>query len=291
MISRVSVVVAVAAVTAACRPSHDAGQTLLDDAGRPVADRPAERIVSLAPSLTELLFAIGAGDRLIGRTRWCDYPPQVADVPSVGDGLNPNIEVIAALRPDWVMLYASPSNDVAIGQLTELGIATLSLRTDGFDDLVRAARVLGDLTGTRQRADRLADSLTHDLEALGASEPSDARPSVAIVAWSDPPIVIGGASFLSEIVLLAGARNVFGDIERASATVSVEVIADRDPDILVMASDSTFPSWAERPEWQAVRAVRERRFAVVGGSEFNRPSFRGPDAVRRLRILLAEQTP
>ncbi len=279
------------AVTVACRPADHTAQSMRDDAGRPVAmDRPAERIVSLAPSITELLFALGAGERLVGRTRWCDYPPDAAHVPSVGDGLNPNVEAIAAMRPDWVMFYMSPSNDVVIGQLEELGIATVSLRTDGFADLKRAARLLGAITGTAHVAGQLTDRLNDDLDRLRSTTPPGPGPSVTIVTWSDPPIVIGALSFLSEIISLAGARNSFHDMERPSATVSIEVIAERDPDVLLIASDSTYPDWAARPEWQAVRAVREQKFVAVEGSEFNRPSFRGPKAVDRLRTLLAEQS-
>ena len=281
---------ALAAALVACRSAEPetAGQ-VIDDTGRPVAlERPARRIVSLAPGLTELLFAIGAGDRVVGRTRWGDYPPEVVHIPSVGDGLDPNVEMIAARRPDLVAFYASPSNATAIEQLEQLGISTVSLRTDGLADLARAARLLGRLTGDSAAADSMATWLEREVGMLESTRPGGVIPAVLILAWDNPPIVIGGASFLSEIVELAGGHNAFADVDLASLPVSIEAIVQRNPDIVLITSDSGVPSWANRSEWRAVAAVRARRFVVAPGSEFGRPSFRAPDAVGRLRAALAE---
>lgn len=244
-----------------------------------------ERIVSLAPGLTELLFDLGAGDRIVGRTRWADYPPRIESIPSVGDGLAPNVEMIVAQRPDLVLFYASPSNEAAIGKLEALGIATASFRTDLLDDLSRTARTLGRLLGASGTADSLTAALSSGLGTTTSLEP-DQRPAVLLVAWDNPPIVIGAQSFLSEIVAFAGGRNVFSDVDRPSLTTSIEAIVERDPDVVLLASDSGVPAWTTRPEWQAVPAVRDHRFIVVSGSEFSRPSFRASVAVRRLKDAL-----
>src|SRR5207244_2288717 len=107
----------------------------LDDAGRTVAlAQPPSRIVSLSPAVTELLFALGVGDRLVGRTTWCDYPPAARQVPSVGDGLNPNIEAVAARHPDLVVLYRSALDETAAAQLARLGIAAALVRQDRLED-------------------------------------------------------------------------------------------------------------------------------------------------------------
>jgi ABC-type hemin transport system substrate-binding protein len=111
------------------------------DASARSASTPARRIVSLSPASTELLFALGAGDRVVGRTTWCDYPPEARRVPSVGDGLNPNLEAILALRPDLVVLYRSPLNQTAARRLGALGIAAPVLAQDRLEDLAQAARV------------------------------------------------------------------------------------------------------------------------------------------------------
>ena len=259
---------------------------LVDDLGQAVAlEGPAQRVVSLSPAITELLFAIGAGDRVVGRTQWGDYPAAVSDVPSVGDGLKPNVELVAAQRPDVVGFYASSSNAQAIERLTALGIASFSLRLDSLASVISAARFLGRLTGRSVAGDRFADAFAASLDSARAAPRAASGPRVVLLTWDNPPIVIGGASFLSELVVLGGGRNVFDDIAQPSATVAIETIAERNPDAFVSFTDE-IPAFARRPEWQTIDAVREARFALVTGSEFSYPSPRALQAVARLRIAL-----
>src|SRR5881628_2341012 len=221
------------------RASTAGSLAVTDDAGRRVTlAAPARRIVSLLPSFTELLFAIGAGDRVVGRTTWCDYPPAARAVPSVGDGLNPNLEAVAARRPDLVILYRSALNETAAQQLARLGIAAAVVRQDRLEDLARAAGLVATLTGRGAAGaslDRRIDSLLH---APAPPAPAAARRRVAFVVWDNPPMVIGGGSYLDELATLAGAANVFHDIGAASATVALETIATRDPDVIAVVSDS-----------------------------------------------------
>jgi iron complex transport system substrate-binding protein len=273
-------------------PGRPAALAVTDDAGRRVTlAAPAARVVSLAPSLTELLFAIGAGPQVVGRTTWCRYPAEATAVSDVGDGLNPNLEAVAARRPDLVLLYQSPLNETAAGQLERLGIATVLLRQTATRTwrATRAARSSHRPRG-RRRLDRpragLARRPTRPLPRSGSRSSSGDRRS---------PTVIGAGSYLDELVTLAGGANVFHDLDPASATVSLETIADRDPDVIAILADSGAavpPAWARRPEWRTVRAVREGRFLVLPADLFGRPSPRAPEAVAELRRLLArEATP
>jgi ABC-type Fe3+-hydroxamate transport system substrate-binding protein len=107
-----------------------------------------------------------------------------------------------------------------------------------------------------------------------------------LLAWDQPPVVIGGGSFQHELVTLAGGENVFGDVVQPSAQVTIETIAARDPDLVLLLDPQAAPSWADRPEWRAVRAVRERRFVRVTGSAFSRPTLRALEAARALRAQL-----
>ena len=290
MLRNLTIPAVMATVLLACESHEQQGEgSLVDDTGHPVSvARLPTRIVSLAPGHTELLFAIGVGDRVVGRTRWCDYPPAVEAIPSVGDGLNPNVESILARNPDLVVFYASPSNEPAIERLERLGVATVSMLTDDLADFVRAANLLGALTGEKDRSDSLIGWLQHEVSTLEATRSTDTLPTVLMVAWDNPPIVIGSTSFLSQIVELAGARNAFADIDRPSFTVSIETIVQRNADLVFIASDSGIPAWAERPEWRVVPAVHNRRFVVVTGTELSRPSFRAPDAIRRVRTALQQ---
>lgn len=273
-----------------------AGAThVTDDAGRAVTlAAPARRIVSLSPAVTELVFALGAGDRLVGRTRWCDYPPSARAVPSVGDGLNPNVEAVAARQPDLVVLYPSALNATAAAQLARLGIAAVLLRQDRLEDLAHTARFLGPLVGRAAAGDSLAAAL-HALVAPPAPPSTvPGRRRVAFVAWDNPPMVIGGGSYLDELATLAGAANVFHDVAAASAVVGLETIATRDPDAIGWLRDAPGPEpppFARRAEWQVIRAVRARRFVYLTGSLFGRPSPRAAQAAQELRRLLAAVGP
>src|SRR5216110_1137674 len=265
---------AVAACARGERVPVRGGVAVTDDAGRRVTlAAPARRIVSLLPSFTEILFAIGAGDRLVGRTTWCDYPPEALRVPSVGDGMPPNVEAVAARHPDLVVLYRSGPNVTAAEQLERLGIKTVLLDLNLLEQVGPAARRLGMLTDRRAAA----DSLAHVMDSLASQPPAPGPRSLVFIVWDNPPIVIGAGSYLDRLAALAGARNVFHDIGSPSAHVSIETIAARDPDFVAILSDSAppvLPRYASRPEWRVVRAVRDRRFLFLPGQLFGRPGPR-----------------
>jgi len=275
---------AVAACARGERVPVRGGVAVTDDAGRRVTlAAPARRIVSLLPSFTEILFAIGAGDRLVGRTTWCDYPPAALAVPSVGDAMPPSVEAVAARRPDLVVLYRSGPNVTAAEQLERLGIPTVLLDLNLLEELGAATRRLGTLTGRQVPAESLAAAV----DRVVSQPPAPSTQSLAFIVWDNPPIVIGAGSYLDRLAALAGARNVFHDVGSPSAQVSIETIAARDPDFLAVLSDSAAPpAYASRPEWRVVRAVRERRFLFLPGQLFGRPGPRAADAIREFRQRL-----
>ncbi len=258
-----------------------AGATIVDDAGDTVrVAGSARRIASLIPATTELLFAIGAGPAVIGRTAWCDYPAAALRVPSLGDGINPNVEAVLASRPDLVLLYNSAQNAAVAARLRSLDIPAVRLNTDALSDVGRVGRILGRLTGHARGADSVM--AVFDTALAHATAPAQpVRPKVLLLVWEQPPMTIGRGSFLDELVKRAGGVNLFADVAASSGTVSIEAVAARDPDFILTAAAGP-SSFAGRPEWRAVRAVRERRFLPVAGSEFNRPSPRAPAAIREL---------
>jgi len=272
-----------------CSGTRDAAppQTIIaiDDVGDTVRlAAPASRIVSLIPATTELLFALGLGDRVVGRTTWCDYPAAASAVPDLGDGLQPNLEAVVAATPDLVILYNSTQNVAAAARLGEQGIATALVNTDRLSDVPRLARFLAQLGGRKESGDSLARQF--DLELAAATRPPRTpTPVILILAWDQPPIVIGRGSFLSELVRRAGAANVFDDLAAASAPVSLEAIASRNID-LVLIVGSTVPGYVDRAEWQAVAAVREHRFIFVPEGPFSRPGPRSPEALRLLEASI-----
>jgi iron complex transport system substrate-binding protein len=261
--------------------------TAVDDAGDTVRlAAPARRVVSLIPATTELLFAIGAGSAVVGRTSYCDYPAAAKAVPNLGDGIKPNLEAVVASRPDLVILYNSGQNAAVAGRLGELGIASLRLNTDALSSVPRISRLLGRLTGRENAADSL--SAVFDTALASATQPARGpRPKVLLLVWEQPPMTIGRGSFLNELLERAGGENLFADVAGTDGVVSIEAVAARNPDLIFTMAQG--PSgFATRPEWQAIPAVRHKRFLHVTGSEFSRPSPRSPTAILELRAKLRE---
>ena len=260
---------------AACRAAGGSSTpvSLVDDAGTPVRlARPPRRIVSLSPTTTELLFAVGAGARMVGRSRACDYPPAAVDVPDLGDGFPPAVEAVAGVRPDLVVLYHSTGNASAAERLHELGIPVLRLRTDRLADVARAARLLGSAVGDARAGDSVATRLEAELaiERSTAQGRTGSGTPVVLLAWDQPVIALGAGSFVSELVELAGGRNVFADLATPSAPVSLEAIAARRPWVVVLAG-SDMRGLERRPEWRVLRAVREGRVRRLTQSSATRP--------------------
>jgi iron complex transport system substrate-binding protein len=274
----------VALAVLACRQPGPQSRTLVvvDDAGDSVAVRvPATRVVSLIPASTELLFAIGAGPAVVGRTQWCDFPAEVAAVPDLGAGINPNLEAVLSARPDLVVLYNSAQHAGVASRLRELGIPAIRINTDALADVPRIGALLGRLTGHSRGADSMSAVFDTALASATIDPGSTRRPKVLLLVWEQPPMTIGRGSFLSELVDRAGGENLFADVSTSSGPVSIEAVSVRDPD-LILTTAAGPASFARRPEWQVVRAVRERRFLNVSGSEYDRPGPRSPRAIRTL---------
>lgn len=271
----------------ACRnPSVPAGPiSVVDDAGDTVRlAAPARRVVSLIPATTELLFAIGAGSQVVGRTSYCDYPAQAKAVANLGDGIKPNIEAVIASRPGLVLLYNSGQNAEIAGRLRELGVPSVRLNTDALSSVPRVAQMLGTLTGHRKAADSLA--AVFDTALASATQPRRSRrPRVLLLVWEQPPMTIGRGSFLNELVERAGAENLFADVAGTDGVVSIEAVAARNPDLIFTTAEGP-SAFASRPEWQVVPAVRDKRFLHMTGSEFSRPTPRSPLAIRKLTAEL-----
>ena len=261
---------------------------VVDDAGDSVSVRvPAKRVVSLIPATTELLFAIGAGPSVVGRTEWCNYPPRAAAVPNLGAGINPNVEAVLSARPDLVILYNSAQHAGAASRVRALGIPAIRLNTDALADVPRIGRLLGRLTGHARGADSVSSVFDTALASATTATGPAPRPKVLLLVWEQPPMTIGRGSFLSELVERAGGVNLFADVATSSGPVSIEAVSVRDPD-LILTTAAGPASFATRPEWQAVRAVRERRFLSLSGSEYERPGPRSPGAIRALSRRLRE---
>lgn len=274
-----------ALLLAACAPATPDAR-VLDDSGDPLPTGTAyRRIVSLNPATTELLFALGAGDRVVGRTHWDAWPPEALQVPDLGDGIRPSVETVIAARPDLVILYATGDNKEAARALRAAGIAVMSLRTDLIADFERVARILGSAVGETDRARATVDSVRATLERVRRATAALPRPTTFMLSWENPLMTIGSGSFLSELVDIAGGRNVFGDLTDPSPQVSFEEVLRRNPDV-VLGRPETASKLGENPRWRGLPAVREGRVLVMDTSLVGRPGVRLGEAAVSIAQLL-----
>ncbi len=268
-------------------------ESVRDAAGRLHAtSTQPQRVISLVPSATELILALGAGDRLVARTRY-DEQRELAPLPSLGGGLDPNLEAVTALRPDLVVV--TPDGDLrpTVGRLEALGVPVFSASSGTVDAFRELALTMGAVLGgeATARASALVDSLDAGLEQLRRRTADGPRPSVLYLVWHDPPMTTGPGGYLDDLIRAAGGRSTFDDQPVAWPTVSVEEIVRRNPDWVILAERD--PDSGERlrwireaPGWRELAAVREGRVAVVESALFNRPGPRMLEAARTLAAIL-----
>ena len=272
-------------------PTPPAAVAATDDLGRRVElAAPAERVVALLPAATDALFALGAGERVVGRTRY-DEASHLAHLPSVGGGLDPNLEALVALRPDLVVAWESPTGSKVRGQLESIGIPVFAAATRDTLAIFRMIDGLGRLVGMPQSADSLARSIRAQLDSVRAAVPPGPRPSVLYVVGVDPVMVAGTANFIAELIEVAGGRPVEISAERqgVSPQVSLEALVRLQPDVLILPVGDDPANSLERlrsaPGWRELAAVREGRVAEIP----TRLVLPGPgigEIARRLRAIL-----
>ena len=259
------------AATATSAAKDVPGDSLLaDDFGDRVPARAYERIVSLNPTTTELLFTIGAGARVVGRTQYDVWPAAAKQVPSLGGGIRPNVEAVLAAHPDLVIMYAAEDNRAAANALVRADVPVFALKIDRIADFRRAATALGRLTGREAAARATTDSVERTLERVRTATAALAKPRVLWFLWDNPPLVLGAGSYQSELLAIAGGANVYGDRPEPAAQVSLEDLMARDPEV-ILADPGADVTVTSSPRWRGVRAVRDGRVLAIDDTILNRP--------------------
>jgi len=258
--------------------------------------QPPKRIVSTAPSLTELLYALGLGDRVVGVDRFSRYPPEALRKPKIGDYANPNLEAIAALRPDLVII---PVNPVKLAErLAVLRLKVLEIDQESIAKLYESFRMIGQATGATAQAAQLESTVRGQLEAVRArAAPLKKTRMMFVVGRThnrlDGLIVVGQASYLNEIIALAGGENVFRDAVASYPGVSLEEVLARNPDVIVDMGDmaDTVGVTEEHKRevtslWErlsSVAAVKQHRVYAVASDVYVVP---GPRVVEAAKAFL-----
>lgn len=287
---RLAILLAGALTVAACsddqRHTRDTTSgAVRDDYGEVVRlAAPPQRIVSLNPATTELLFALGAGPRVVGRTQYDLWPDSARLVPSVGAGMQPNLEAVLGRRPDLVVMYASGSDRGSAERLTASGVPTAAFRIDRIADFSRVTLLLGKLLNDTIRARQVVDSVTTTLDRVRRATAPLPRPTVFMHVWEKPLMTIGGGSFLSELVTIAGGENIYGSLPAPSPVVTLEDVLQRDPQI-VLVSPRERASILASTQWRALPAVRAGRVIAYDTNLVARPSVKLGEAAVSLAAL------
>lgn len=266
----------------AARPEYAAGmRTVVDDLGRSVAvPVKVERVVSLAPSLTELIYAAGAGERLVGVTTFCNYPAEAQAVRKVGDTLNPNLETIVALKPQIVFVSTASQIEAFFKTLEQNRIAVYVTNPNSFDGVLKNLRQFGELFGTQDRAEKLIADLDARAGAVRQKAAGRPRMRVFVQISNEPLFTIGRDSFLTEIIEFAGGESVTKNVVTAYPKLSKETALALDPEVIILSQsdDNREPN----DVFKNSRAVKNRQVFSVDADLLSRPGPRIVDAMEQI---------
>jgi iron complex transport system substrate-binding protein len=260
-----------------------------------------QRIVSTSPSITETLFALGLGSQVVAVSTYCHFPAAVDRLPKVGTYLKPNVEVIARLKPSLVFVETLPNS--VRGQLAALKLSTVEIETGSLTQNLDAILVIGKAAGAERQARALIERIQGGFADLRAQNVNRQPRSAAFIVGRTPGkleglIAVGGGSYLSELLAIAGARNVFADAPQGYVKVNLESVLRRNPDVVIdmgemaetvgiteAAKQAVVRLWGTRP---GLTAVRERHVFAIASDIFVVPGPRMLDAARAFSDMLRQ---
>jgi len=268
-------------------PAQAAAIRLVDDAGQTLElAHPPQRIISLTPHLTELLFAVGAGPQLAGVDSASDYPEAAGALPRVGDYSRIHFERILALKPDLVIVWVGGNRAADIHGLKQMGLPVLHTQATRLEDVARLLRLIGQASGHAAAGEAAARAYSARLAALQVRATQKPQLSVFYQVWDRPLMTVGGSHWISDALALCGARNVFADLGGLSPVVSREAVLRRAPELIVGGSDA--PDL--RGPWQrfaSLPAVKNDAFVRVDADRLHRPTPRLIEGVTELCAAVA----
>lgn len=257
---------------------------VVDDSGHALdLPRPPQRIVTLGAHLAEQLFALGAGDRVVGVSRFTDFPPEVQQRPVVGDAIAIHHEAIAQLKPDLVLVWRSGFPERARAPLQRLGVPVYESEIRSVAELAGSLRRLGRLLGRTEAGEEQARRVEQQWAALQAEYASRAPVRVFYQVWHQPLMTINREHLIHQAITACGGRNLFAELPALTPTVSWEAAVQRNPQVIAMAgSPSDHPERGRWPQFPGVEAVKAQRFALVEGDLINRMGPRFVQGARQL---------
>ncbi|WP_394365181.1 cobalamin-binding protein [Paraburkholderia kirstenboschensis] len=258
-----------------------AGIAVTDDTGAVLTlAAPAQRVISLAPHVTELLYAAGGGLKIVGAVSYSDYPPEAQQLPRVGDNKSLDLERIVALKPDLIVVWRHGNAQRQLDRLRELHIPLFFSEPHHLDDVAVSLTKLGELLGTSFTADTAAAAYRRDIARLRAQYANRPAVSVFYQVWDQPLMTLNGEHMVSDVIELCGGRNVFARLQPLVPTVSTEAVLAANPQAIVTAApgatkpDTTLPQLGAWRAWPRLSAVANNNLFAIDGDLINRPAPR-----------------
>jgi iron complex transport system substrate-binding protein len=277
-----------AGLVAGCQP-----QSFTDDAGRQVdIEKAPQRIIAFGPSITEILFELGLGDRIVGVSDFCDYPQEALAKPKVGNSFSPSIEKVVELDPDLVMTV---EHEQFNSELEGLGITYVVLDPENVMSILDTIRIAGEVTGKAREGNSLVSDMEQVIVDITNRVKSVARPTVFfMVDGTDPniPWTVGGGSFIHDVITIAGGENIASRVADDYTQLSIEEIVNADPDIIIIQTMmGGVPTVAaevleQHPIWQQLSAVREGSIYLINGDLVSRPGPRITQGLEEMAKIL-----
>ncbi|WP_066732482.1 cobalamin-binding protein [Cupriavidus sp. D384] len=258
-------------------PCVHAAVTVTDDAGQTVTlAQPARRIVSLAPHVTELIYAAGGGDRIVGTVSYSDYPPQARDIPRVGDNKALDLERIAALKPDLIVVWRHGNAQKQTDRLRALGMPLFYSEPRRLESIAENLEKLGTLMGTEAVATRAAADFRQQVSSLRKTYADRPPVTVFYQVWQQPLMTLNGQHLVSDLLTMCGGRNLFAKETPLVPTVSVEAVVAGNPEVMLTAGmgatrpDKPLADFAMWEKWKQVTAVARNNLFIIDGDLVNR---------------------
>lgn len=194
------------------------------------------RIISMAPSITEVVFPLGLGERVIGVSDFCDYPPEAKEKPRIGGVVNPNMEAIVALNPDLVLALPNATQESLFRSLRQLGIRVLTLPNDTLEDLFFTIRRVGEVTSTQQASNEMIEQLRTTFSEISDKVSAEPRKKVMFIVGVEPLFVVGKGTFIDELIDIAGGTNIAGDSYSKYPQLGIEEVVSQAPEVILYTS-------------------------------------------------------
>ncbi len=243
-----------------------------------------ERIISLAPSNTEILFALGLGDKIVGVTSFCDYPEEALEKEKVGDYSSINLERIIELEPDLVVNYGGGDKE-ANHRLKEAGIQVIGYLPESIDEIIEAIESIGKITGTQDRAEEVIAEILQKRDEIVEKVKDTEKKRVFYEIWHEPLQGAGSGSFMDSLIQLANGDNIAKDAKGEYPLYDIEQLIERDPEVYLTSADmpeKTIESIKARPGYSEITAIKEEQIYILDANVTSRP---GPRIMEALELV------